>query len=87
MQVPIVSTDCEFGPAEVLDHGQYGTLVSVGDSDAIAEAVLATLRDRPAPADSQWLNKFTLELVTQQYLEAFGLAEEESFFHLIADSV
>ncbi|MEO0534126.1 MAG: glycosyltransferase [Cyanobacteria bacterium P01_A01_bin.123] len=87
LQVPVVSTDCEFGPAEVLDHGQYGTLVPVGDSDAIAEAVLVTLRDRPAPADSQWLNQFTLEPVTQQYLETFGLAEEKSFFNLIADSV
>ena len=73
LHVPIVSTDCEFGPAEVLDYGKYGALVPVGDSDAIAAAVLAILRDRPAPVTSQWLNQFTLEQVTQQYLKAFGL--------------
>ena len=28
---PVVSTDCPFGPAEILEGGRYGRLVQVGD--------------------------------------------------------
>lgn len=40
---PVVSTDCPSGPAEILDNGQYGTLVPVDDAQAMARAILATL--------------------------------------------
>lgn len=38
--LPVVSTDCNYGPAEILENGKYGRLVSVGDSDMLAEAIL-----------------------------------------------
>lgn len=41
--LPIVSTDCPAGPAEILENGRYGRLVPVGDSAALADALLATL--------------------------------------------
>lgn len=31
---PVVSTDCPYGPAEILERGRYGELVPVGDADA-----------------------------------------------------
>lgn len=37
--VPVVSTDCESGPDEILDGGRFGQLVPVGDSAALAEAM------------------------------------------------
>jgi len=40
----VVSTDCLSGPAEVLGRGRYGRLVPVNDADALAAAMLASLR-------------------------------------------
>lgn len=45
---PVVATDCPYGPAEILNHGQFGTLVPMADPDALAAAIVAVL----APGDS-----------------------------------
>ena len=36
---PVISTDCPYGPREILDNGRYGTLVPVHDSAAMARAI------------------------------------------------
>jgi glycosyltransferase involved in cell wall biosynthesis len=46
---PVVSTDCEHGPREILEDGKWGRLVPVGDSEAMAEAIMETLRDPISP--------------------------------------
>ena len=45
---PVVSTDCPSGPREYLEQGQLGRLVPVGDEEAMADAIVATLRDPPS---------------------------------------
>ena len=46
---PVVSTNCLSGPAEILEDGRWGQLVPVGDVNALAQALAATL-DMPAAA-------------------------------------
>lgn len=68
--VPVVSTDCPSGPREILQDGKYGTLVPVGDADALAQAMLATLH---TPHDPTVLKArardFAVDTIADQYLD------------------
>jgi len=46
--LPIVSTDCPSGPREILEDGVYGALVSCGDPQALASAIVHALLSLPA---------------------------------------
>jgi glycosyltransferase involved in cell wall biosynthesis len=48
---PVVATDCPGGTREILVDGEYGQLVPVGDSTALAAAMAQTLANPPAPDD------------------------------------
>ena len=47
---PVVSTDCPYGPSEILMAGRFGTLVPIGDPVALADAMDRAL-DAPRRAD------------------------------------
>lgn len=47
--VPVVSTDCPSGPAEILAGGDYGRLVPVGDARQLSNAIAATSNESPNP--------------------------------------
>ena len=68
--VPVVATNCPSGPCEILKDGAIGRLVPVGDPDALAEAMLATLSD---PPDETLLKsavrEYTVEFSSRRYLE------------------
>ncbi|MSP82021.1 MAG: glycosyltransferase [Alphaproteobacteria bacterium] len=66
---PVVSTDCPFGPAEILDEGRFGRLVPVGDEAAMAAAIEATL-DEPIdrPRLREWGRAFSAERAARSYL-------------------
>lgn len=73
---PVVSTDCPSGPEEILAGGKYGELVPVGDCAAMAEAIFKVLSGEGKSVDSDWLEQFTWETVTQQYLDFLGLTTD-----------
>lgn len=47
---PVVSTDCPYGPGEILEGGKWGPLVTSGDWRALASAILETL-DNPVASN------------------------------------
>ena len=61
---------CPSGPTELLEDGQYGRLVPVGDDDALANAILSVLHD---PPDREGLRgrvaNFAAEKVADQCLD------------------
>jgi glycosyltransferase involved in cell wall biosynthesis len=68
LKVPVVSTNCPHGPAEILCHGNFGTLVPVGNHESMAQALLTAL-DCPIQKDSSaHLEQFTVGRVSSDYL-------------------
>ena len=45
--IKIISTDCPFGPSEVLKNGELGRLVKVGDQKELIEAIIETAGEEP----------------------------------------
>lgn len=72
--LPIVSTDCPFGPSEILENGKYGVLCPVGGHEAFARAILNVLEKNPFPAEAQKkrAEDFSVERVSFQYLDVMG---------------
>ncbi|HAX86351.1 MAG TPA: glycosyl transferase [Cyanobacteria bacterium UBA11370] len=73
---PVVSTNCNSGPAEILDNGKYGSLVSVGDTEAMAQAILSVLSGNIKSVEPAWLKQFTLEIASQHYLNVLGFPQQ-----------
>lgn len=72
---PVVSTDCESGPREILEGGRYGRLVPVGDTKGLSEAILQTLS---APPDKDHLKRashpYEVNNSAKAYLEAMEIS-------------
>jgi glycosyltransferase involved in cell wall biosynthesis len=67
---PVVSTDCPYGPGEILQRGRYGTLTPVGDAQAMATAIADTLARIPErrPLMDRGLH-YTADAAAAQFLE------------------
>jgi glycosyltransferase involved in cell wall biosynthesis len=73
--LPVVSTDCPGGPAEILQNGRLGRLCPVGDETALADAISDALQE--AQTDRSALiaraNDFRPDVIADRYLaELFG---------------
>lgn len=65
---PVVATDCESGPREVLAGGKFGGLVPVGDHAALARSIAATLDAPRTPLPPEVLKPYTEETAVESYL-------------------
>jgi len=69
---PVVSSDCQFGPAEILDRGKYGVLVPVRNPKALASGIYSilskpSLRDAYSKEGLHRAQLFRSEIITKQY--------------------
>ncbi|MEU9984608.1 glycosyltransferase family 4 protein [Streptomyces sp. NPDC050856] len=75
--LPVVSTDCDYGPREIIEDGEDGLLVPVGDVDAVAGALLRLiddpgLRRRMGAAALANARRFDPGPVAKRYEELFA---------------
>ncbi len=66
---PIVSTNCPSGPSEILGDGGLGTLVPVGDIDAMADAMYEVITTEHAKPDQASWARFTVPAATATYID------------------
>lgn len=71
---PIVSTNCPGGLNEILQNGEYGTLVPIGDAEALGHAIIEGLQQKN---DMSKLEKraedFSEDKIIDEYIELFQL--------------
>lgn len=75
--LPVVSSDCDYGPREILQHGVDGLLVPVSDPDAVAGALIQLIDDEPlrrrmSAAAVRNASRFDPGQVAKKYEELFG---------------
>jgi glycosyltransferase involved in cell wall biosynthesis len=70
---PVVSLNSPGGMAEILHAGDFGHLVEPGDPHKLAEAILDVLHGNGKKAPADWLQKFELDPVVNQYLSFLDL--------------
>jgi len=67
---PVVSTDCPSGPREILEDGEWGRLVPVGDEKALANAITESLDEEHDPERLRArAEDFSVEKAVNDYLE------------------
>ena len=65
--VPVVSTDCPYGPGEILHRGKYGILVKNDDVTALAGGVLKVLSGEGIKPPPESYAPFTIDAVVDRY--------------------
>jgi glycosyltransferase involved in cell wall biosynthesis len=78
--IPVVSTRCSGGPTEILADGRFGELVSVGNVEEMAAAILRTLDQEHDPdLLVSRARDFSVGTIGNQYLEVlYGNGTEKS---------
>jgi len=73
---PVVSTDCPYGPGEIISHEENGLLVPPADADALSEAILrvltnGTLSEQLSENGKRRAQDFHASAIAQEYLDLF----------------
>ncbi len=73
----VVSTNCKYGPEEILEEGRYGALANVDDPVDLSEKIISSLKhtDRQSSGKSARFGRaqeFTVTASTQQYAAYFS---------------
>ncbi len=77
--LPVVSTDCPSGPGEIVEPGENGILIPVGDPEGMAEAILTLMKDeatrkKMGESAGRVVQRFSLDVVLRAWDDVFRIA-------------
>jgi glycosyltransferase involved in cell wall biosynthesis len=64
----IVSTDCKYGPREILNNGAYGKLVKIGDYKKISLSILKIINQKKIKIKMKHLNRYDSTYIMPKYI-------------------
>lgn len=73
---PVVSTNCQSGPSEILENGKYGILVPIANSKSLAGGILklldnSKLRKELSEKGRQKVKDFDIKKIVKEYQDLF----------------
>tara|TARA_B100001996_G_scaffold110537_1_gene83653 strand:+ start:4950 stop:6059 length:1110 start_codon:yes stop_codon:yes gene_type:complete len=72
----VISTDCDHGPKEILNNGEYGSIVPVGDIEKIKKTIENDFHKDSSPKNNYLdyvKKKYDLEIILNSYENIFGI--------------
>ncbi len=75
----VVSTDCPYGPSEILKSGEYGALVPVRNPEALAVAIRKILREPFSKERNRQRSRvYDIKAIAAQYLDLFSIVKNRA---------
>tara|TARA_B100002052_G_C15881693_1_gene599599 strand:+ start:292 stop:1404 length:1113 start_codon:yes stop_codon:yes gene_type:complete len=67
--LPVIATDCNFGPSEILEDGKWGALVEIGDYSSMSEEIIKALDGKLQTMPKEiFKKKYSASLISKKYL-------------------
>lgn len=74
LNIPIISTNCPSGPAEILCNGRYGILVEPGNIQQLTNAILNALSgEHPKFSNLEAISRFDPKTILAEYKKVLGI--------------
>ena len=65
----IISSDCNYGPSEILENGKWGDLFPVGDKKSLEELIIKNINNPPNKNISLRAEEFDIKKISKKYFE------------------
>ena len=74
---PVITTDCDSGPADTIQNGEYGLLVKPDDCNQLSQSMIYALKNKQEmilklKKSKLFLNRFYTPEVADRYLHLFN---------------
>ena len=73
--IPVISTKCKSGPAEILDNGKFGKLYDIFDYSKLSELILNEISSKELENNSNFAKQrsedFSIDKITESYIKSF----------------
>jgi len=71
--VPVISTDCDNGPREILESGKWGRLVPVNDPEMLSKAIIDVIHNPTLNEGLVRARDFHVDKIVLEYAKQFGI--------------